>query len=301
MKQIIAIVVTYKRKELLKKVLYSLIQQSVPLQKIIIIDNNSSDGTYELCKKLQYEFSNIEYYNTGANLGGAGGFRFGFEKAKRYNFDYIWLMDDDLLPHQECLEGLLENASFDIIQPLRSNLDGTCAELSPIKFDLEEFLSISPKKQTVKEYIDKNSFTDKSALEIDGVPFEGPLISRTVVDKVGLPESKFFIFYDDMDYSIRSKLNGFRIGCAINAKATRLLMNNQKSDLSSWKGYFMLRNLFYLFFTYGLKSSTRFKPYVLACGFITLSLFKGDFKSARVCWDAICDAKKLNLNKKYIP
>lgn len=301
MKQVVAIVVTYKRKGLLERVLLALLNQTVPLYKIIVIDNNSNDGTSDLILKFKESYSHISYLDTGGNLGGAGGFKIGFEQALNYSFDHVWLMDDDLLPDADCLEKLLENDHYDIVQPLRSNLDGTCAELSPIKFDLDDFFSLSPKKLTVAQYLANHSDDSSNFLDIDGIPFEGPLISKQVVNLVGLPESRFFIFYDDMDYSIRSRCCGFKIACATKAKATRLLVNNQKNDISSWKGYFMLRNLFYLFFSHGKTFSSRLKPYILAGGFIILSLVKGDLKSARVCLDAICDAKDLKCNKKYIP
>lgn len=300
MKQVVAVVVTFKRKKLLEQVVLALVHQSSPLNKIIIIDNNSCDGTEDLVLSLKEKFFNIEYYNTGANLGGAGGFKAGFEQAAQYDYDYLWLMDDDLLPHPDCLENLLNNETYDIIQPLRSNIDESCAELSPVRFDLDDFFSLSPKKKTVAQVMEDNATFD-GYLEIEGVPFEGPLISRRVVDSVGLPDARFFIFYDDMDYSIRSRKFGFKIACTTKAKATRLLVNNQKNDISSWKGYFMLRNLFYLFFAHGTKLSSRLKPYLLASGFISLSLIKGDVKSARVCWDAIQDASDLKLNRKYIP
>jgi len=300
MNNVVAIVVTYRRKMLLEKVVLSLVSQTVPLSKIIIIDNNSCDGTDALIVSLKKKYNNLEYVNTGANLGGAGGFEFGFKQASNYNFDYLWLMDDDLLPAHDCLQELLGNSEFGIVQPLRSNLDGSCAELSPIKFDLNDFFSISPKKRTVAQHIAAYPSIDGN-IEIDGVPFEGPLISKAVVDKVGLPDARFFIFYDDMDYSIRARQAGFKICCSTKAKATRLLVNNQKNDIASWKGYFMLRNLFYLFFTHADKPSSRIKPFILASGFILLSIFKGNFKSAYVCWDAIKDATNLKCNKKYLP
>jgi Predicted glycosyltransferases len=300
MKKIVAIIVTYKRKELLEKVLMAIVKQTVPVSKIIVVDNNSNDGTSLLVSQFSSGYSNIEYFNTGANLGGAGGFRYGFEKALKQDFDYIWLMDDDFLPDSDCLENLLAESSYDIVQPMRFNMDNTCAELSPVKFDLEKLFSLSPKMQTVAQLLEKS--TDlKSSIKIDGVPFEGPLISKRVVEKVGLPDSRFFIFYDDMDYSIRARECGFSIGCAFKAKAKRLLLNNQKNDISSWKGYFMLRNLFYLFFSHGKSFSSRNKPYILAVGFITLSIVKGDLKAAQVCLDAIRDARELKCDNKYIP
>ncbi|GAB7214427.1 glycosyltransferase [Dickeya oryzae] len=174
-----ALIVTFKRKELLSRVISSLVSQSYPVNKIVVIDNNSDDGTKELVFSLQKKNSIlIEYHNTGSNLGGAGGFNFGFKKIKSEEYDYLWIMDDDLLPEHDCLDNLLKVAEADeeaIIQPTRYNIDGSCAEYSPVKFDMSSVFIAKPKRETVIEYLNKNN---NDLIQIDGIPFEGPLIPK---------------------------------------------------------------------------------------------------------------------------
>lgn len=301
MTNVIALIVTFKRKILLEKVIASLLGQTHGLQKIIIVDNNSNDGTDDLVHQLINSYPDvIEYFNTGANLGGAGGFAYGFEQLAGREYDYLWLMDDDLLPSVDCLEKLLLCPHGDIIQPLRKNIDGTIAELSPIRFDLDDFFKILPKKGTVQSFLTEQPFV-KGSISIDGVPFEGPLIKKNVIDIVGSPEKRFFIFYDDMDYSLRAKKHGFRIFCETDAIATRLLVNNQKNDLSSWKGYFMLRNLFRLYFTHSVKKTSYAKPFLIAGGYFFYSLIHLRFAEARIVFDAFRDSFSFKTNDKYIP
>ena len=82
-KIIYAVVVTYKRKNLLEQVLNGLLCQTYPLSKIIVVDNNSLDGTEDIVTKIQLDnvgsACEIDYHNTFSNLGGAGGFEFGFK------------------------------------------------------------------------------------------------------------------------------------------------------------------------------------------------------------------------------
>lgn len=73
MNSVAAIVVTYNRKILLRENLQALCKQSYEKLDILIIDNASTDGTYEYIKDLLND-ARILYFNTGANLGGAGGF-----------------------------------------------------------------------------------------------------------------------------------------------------------------------------------------------------------------------------------
>ena len=301
MKSVCALVVTFKRKELLGQVLEALLLQTTPLKKIIVVDNNSNDGTEILLSSLISEHGDLfEYYNTGANLGGAGGFAFGFELLKDRQYDYLWLMDDDLMPQKCCLEKLIACPDGDIIQPLRLNKDGSLAELAPIQFDLDKFFALLPKKENVSQYIERTKLTT-GTIKIAGVPFEGPLIKKHVVDIVGIPDKRFFIFYDDMDYSLRATNAGFSIYCETSAKATRLLNNNQKNDLSSWKGYFMLRNLFRLYFIHGKNPLTKFKPFILALGYCSLALVRFRFREVGICLSSLMDSVTFKTNKKYIP
>ena len=71
------LVVTYNRVNLLKENIEALLNQTRNDLDIYIVDNASSDGTAELVEKYMENNSNIFYYNTGSNLGGAGVFSYG--------------------------------------------------------------------------------------------------------------------------------------------------------------------------------------------------------------------------------
>lgn len=299
MNNVVAVVVTFKRKDLLLQVLDSLLTQTEVPSKILVIDNNSGDGTEEAVTSLSLSHDNIVYQNTGANLGGAGGFHFGFEAAKAYDYSHLWLMDDDFQPAQDCLEKMLALQHTGIVQPIRFNLDGSCAELSPVTYNLSSPFIFNPKTQSVLDIYEKSEIQQRQ--ELDGIPFEGPLISKEVVDKVGLPEAKFFIFYDDLDYAIRTRKAGYKIICSPDIKATRLLMNNQGDDLLSWKGYFMLRNLFYVHKVHGDNVFVKLKPVLLALGYAAVSALKGQFKQVKIVFQAWKDSSDLSNTEKHKP
>ncbi len=297
-KKVIAVIVTYNRKELLNKVLDAVINQTFPLEKIIIVDNNSNDGT---CDYIADQLtSNVEYKNTGANLGGAGGFYFGFQAAEQYEYDYLWLMDDDLMPAQECLEILLNSNPTGIVQPVRYNLNETVAELSPLTYDLSNPFKLNPKGVSVKDYLSRE-MSPGNLIKIEAIPFEGPLISKAAIKKIGFPEPRFFIFCDDIEYAIKARRADIEIICNLKAKAYRLLVNNQGNDLLSWKGYFMLRNLFYLHKKYGANTLVRNKPIMLALGYAASCALKGQFSQFRIIWRAFWDSDTLKNTEKFKP
>ena len=300
--KVIAVVVTFNRVNLLSEVIEALKRQTYSLDNILIIDNNSSDGTSEYCMSQIDSCENILYFNTGGNLGGAGGFNYGIKAAQEFDYDSLWLMDDDLVPEDNCLLNMLQNDLGDIVQPLRFNLDGSCAEISPVTYDLAAPLIVNPKRSTVASVLSqmKGDFSN-AGIALHGIPFEGPLIKRKVIDSIGLPNKDYFIFYDDLDYAIRARKAGFNIYCDFNARATRLLVNNQKQDLKSWKGYFMLRNMFHISWVYGENIFVRYRPFAITIAYILLSLPKADFKQIIVALKAYRDSFSLANTDKNKP
>ena len=108
MKKIAAVVVTYNRKALLLENIESLLSQTVSdLLDIVIVDNASTDGTKEALGKYVSN-EKIIYKNTGANLGGAGGFQYGIRYAAENGYEYVWVMDDDCMPTSTALENFLK-------------------------------------------------------------------------------------------------------------------------------------------------------------------------------------------------
>lgn len=90
------IVVTYNRKEELINNINSILLQKKKFDKYYIIDNCSSDGTYEFLVEqniLKNEF--IKYILLDKNIGGAGGFYTGLRFAYEDGYDFICMMDDD--------------------------------------------------------------------------------------------------------------------------------------------------------------------------------------------------------------
>lgn len=302
MPRVICIIVTFNREHLLQQTLDAVLNQTFPLQNIIVIDNNSFDNTRSLVSKLSENNPKIEYHNTGANIGGAGGFHRGFAIASKYKYDYLWLMDDDLKPEIECLYNLISSATeHGIYQPIRINVDGSCAELSPVVYDLKNPFFMNPKRLSVINLYKRMNNAVYSPFDIHGVPFEGPLISRDVIQCIGYPNPNFFIFYDALDYSLRARKAGFEIKCIPSARAVRLLKNNQRSDLTSWKGYFMFRNLFYIHRTYGENIFVRLKPFLLVLGYLVFLIFRFKFNQVPTILSAFKDSRKLDNSELHKP
>ena len=101
--RVCAVVITFNRKALLRECLLALGPQLQPEDRILVVDNASTDGTSAL---LETEFPTLERLSLPENIGGSGGFYEGMKWAFEKGFDFLWLMDDDGRPDPDCLAKL---------------------------------------------------------------------------------------------------------------------------------------------------------------------------------------------------
>ena len=85
MNVVAAIVVTYNRCELLRECIKHLKKSEYPTD-ILIVDNASTDGTAQMVSEYVNN-TDVFYANTGANIGGAGGFNYGIKRAYEMGYE----------------------------------------------------------------------------------------------------------------------------------------------------------------------------------------------------------------------
>jgi rhamnopyranosyl-N-acetylglucosaminyl-diphospho-decaprenol beta-1,3/1,4-galactofuranosyltransferase len=239
-KKIASIIVTFNRKELLKNCLKSLINQTLLPDLILIIDNASTDGTENLLKEEPWLNRNdIEIILLNKNTGGSGGFFTGLKNAFDRGYDWIWLMDDDALPHPEALEKVVNVANHP------SNIYGSTAVSGhhlcwPMSL-------LSNKKERIIYATDLPTIA-----EVEFIPFLGFLIHRSLIARIGLPEKDFFITADDVEYCQRAKNAGAKCLLAANSLIEHPPSTDYPMDLlwrkiwclqlPPWKRYYDTRN-----------------------------------------------------------
>ena len=111
--KVAAVIVTFNRKKLLIECLHAILQQSVPVDKIFVINNASTDGTEKLFEAGgEFDAKKIICVNMDSNTGGSGGFYEGMKVSSSSEVDWLWIMDDDTIPTSDCLEQLLAADDF---------------------------------------------------------------------------------------------------------------------------------------------------------------------------------------------
>lgn len=197
------VVVTYNRLELLCECLDAVIHQTRPVDKLIVIDNCSTDGTPQYLKGFSATYPQCLIIHTENNIGGAGGFSLGVKESVLAGSDYTWLMDDDTIPDPDALEQLLlvSETATDSIGFTCSKVLWTNRELHPRNLPGEI------QEETITSI---NGTTVPASHRCNVCTFVSVLISSRAVLKVGLPVKEFFIWLDDVEYTGRLTNAGFK-------------------------------------------------------------------------------------------
>ncbi len=284
------VIVTYNRLALLAECLESLKIQTRLADRIIVIDNASTDNTAEFLSG--YEGLPLQVIYSPHNTGGAGGFSLGIQTAFDEGFEWLFVMDDDVFPAEDCLEQLMKVGHPAMIA-VREDHNGVLVERSALAYDLKNPFCLNPKRASIAEFYQQRQKMPET-VEVANVAFEGFMVHRDVVEKVGFPEPRYFIFYDDVDYALRIRKAGVKILAIRDAILRRQLPFNQADALNSWKAFFMFRNLFHVHYKFGENVLVRNKPYLLGLGAAILALIKGNLFQAKAIFRALKTFKNLN-------
>ena len=265
------VVVTFNRADLLRRMLAGLAALTRQPDAVIVVDNASVDHTRQVIEEAGN--AGLLAIHEDRNLGGAGGFHRGVREAYDRGYDRIWLMDDDVVPAPDCLDVLLAQDEA-CLMAVREDLHGRLVEKAATVFDLSSPLAIKPKTAMVETtYGSRDAMPER--VELQNVAFEGFMVRREVVERIGLPDPSYFIFYDDVDFAVRARRAGYRIWAVRDAVLVRQLDFDQQHDLSGWKGFYMYRNLFVVHFRYGENLLVRCKPYLIVLAVLLLSPVRG--------------------------
>ncbi len=188
-------VVTFNRSALLTRLLDSITAMDPKPGHLVIVDNASTDDTTDVVESYRERIAasgtEIVYRRLDTNTGGSGGFSEGMRVAYELGSTWIWLMDDDVevLP-----DGLARMGAwaprFKSIQGRRYDFDGSEFYW---QYRIAERLGIPIP-------FAPSGFDESGYKEMNSGCFEGMFIHRDIVGQIGLPDPRFFIYWDDQTY-----------------------------------------------------------------------------------------------------
>lgn len=267
--RIAAIVITFNRVKTLQACVTSLREQTRALDAIVVADGDSQDGTREWLEG-QPDLTTVYL----ANLGSAGSAHYALKHTYAQGYDWFWMMDDDVVADPDALAQLvkamaarpetrvLNSYSTDEHDPRRPAVGALCwrrPEDSP-----DSGLNLHMTTEVVK-HADRDGFLDGA-----GQLYQGTLIHRSVLERVGYPRTMFFTRGDEVDYALRIRRAGFHIYTFVPSRVThpgtrvrfwRVLGREFASEnMPAKQRYYSIRNSIYLRRTY--YPARPFYPYV---------------------------------------
>jgi GT2 family glycosyltransferase len=202
------VVVTFNGESWLDQCLGSLINSDITLN-IMVIDNNSGDGTSE---KVREEYPEVTLVKLAENIGFGRANNIGIQNAIEMNAEFIFLLNQDAWVQKDTISELIKvsvsNPEYGIISPVHLNGNSTALDynfsLQASPINCEHFFSdifIG-----VRRDIYKAKFVNAAAW----------LITNECVRRVGFFEPLFFLYGEDDNYVQRASYHGFQIGITPN-------------------------------------------------------------------------------------
>lgn len=189
-----AFIITYERSQILLNTIKEIFNQTLPPDKILIVDNSESDDTKNAIYSLNNK--NVIYHRTGYNAGPSGGAYIGLDRMAKENYEWLFWVDDDNPPAKK---DIIERI-FQILPKVDTE---TCGQIGLVgsKFN----------KWTGEISRLSNDELEKDIIEVDTIGGgQCKIISKKVAKSGILPDKKLFFGFEDLDIDIKIKKAGYK-------------------------------------------------------------------------------------------
>ena len=198
MAKIFAVILTYNRKELLSQCLHAVLAQTRACDTVMVIDNASSDGTEAM---LRTEWNDrVRYHVLSKNIGASGGFNAAIRLAYQQGADFIWLMDDDVIPAPDALERLVEADSWLTARKMERAFVLSTAWTEDGHVTNVPRIDTRPNRNGYENW---PVLLEQKMVPVTRATFVSILLPRPVVACHGLPLAPMFIWGEDSEYTLR--------------------------------------------------------------------------------------------------
>lgn len=237
-KLILALVITHNRLKLLKRCLENIEKQSLKPDEILVIDNDSNDGTLEFLKN-NYNFISQK------NEGSASGWHSGISYALKNNYEFIWMMDDDGYPALNSLELLFSNLKNEFVSISSLVIDENDHQklaIPLVKLDSNHNPILFKFDRKIRYVSDLLNYDYYNYAHF----FNGTLVKVEAIKVIGNINKNFYLYGEEVDFFHRlRKLN--KVVTYVGAKHYHPSINKEWTRI---KSYYYLKNSIYLNFKY---------------------------------------------------
>ncbi len=216
MNKLSVIIVNWNVKQLLSACLRSLLtgEQGVELE-IIIIDNQSTDGSVAM---IQQEFPSVTLIASEKNLGFAAANNIGLQRATG---EYCILLNPDTVVPAGSLKAMVDyleaHSEVGIVGPHIINPDGTTQPSvrgNPTGYNqlfvILKQINVLPWLPSLHSYL-RRDFDYAQTQPVDQLMGAALMFPKSLLAKIGLLDEQFFLWFEEIDYCLRTKQAGLQI------------------------------------------------------------------------------------------
>ncbi len=239
------VIVTYNRLDKLKIALKSYENQTVKPKYILVVNNNSTDGTKEYLDNWKQDQIGIQknVVNLDKNTGGSGGFYEGLKNSLNLDAEWIWVADDDAYPKEDAFK--IAQKYIEDHEDSKKNLSAICGTV--LKSD-GKTIDCSHRRRIyttlfnrIAQPYSKPKDYEQEEFEINGFSYVGTMINKEKLKQTELTKRDYFIYYDDTEHSYRLSKIG-KIVCVSKIKVVHDAPHSQMNEIVKWKLYYLVRN-----------------------------------------------------------
>lgn len=259
--------VTFNRLRDLKKLL-SIYDGDAAIDQLVIVNNNSNDGTKEYLDTISLNIKAVKIFHLEENTGGSGGFHYGLNYMKDLDLDWIYLSDDDAFPEHKFFSDFKKRASgvdtYKISAICASVIDNDEFDLYHRKYLSKKGLKIKFLPTNIEDYENKE-------FEIDLFSYVGIFINNEKLTAKNLPEKDYFIYVDDTEHSLQLR----EIGKILCWPELRVVHNTSErvNFKKNWRHFYEYRNRLH-----AIKKHFGILMFLGEAGRLTLTIIKSGVK-----------------------
>jgi GT2 family glycosyltransferase len=235
---VVAVVVTWNRAVLLVDCLDALAAQSRPVDRVVVVDNASTDGTAHVLDPR----GDVEVVRLRHNTGGAGGFAAGLAAAVGAQADLVWLLDDDTIAQPDTLAELLR-AQAGYPGPRRPVLVASRV----VWTDGRDHPMNTPRTRPGVEAAALDAAAAVGCRPVRSASVVSVLLDAQAVRRHGLPVADYFLWNDDFEYTTRLLRDGVGLACPTSVVEHRTRTFGASDADPGERFYFEVRNKAWLF------------------------------------------------------
>lgn len=294
--KIAAVVVTFNRLNYLQKTLSSTLNEQVDY--VIVVNNASSDGTQGWLTGL--DEPRLKVLNLERNVGGAGGFYFGFQKViAETDADWLVCYDDDAYPQQGTLAAFRSLSLTPDIAGVAAAVylpSGAISEMNRPGFNPFanwRMIFSTAFKGRMGFHAGDALYAATKPVDIDASSFVGCFLRTSAIrSSLGLPRKELFIYADDIIYTFGIKQKGMRHVFAPNLKFTHdcgTLFNQQDIYKPLWRAFYTYRNRLEMYRVFSDKWFPLIFLLKVPAWFLKFKYYENKILFLRVVWLAVRD------------